>query len=150
MNNSLFTINPYIFNNMWVFDDEAVGLVKEAFVAGADLLLDVVQNRFGRGFSLTFSNQELPEYDYCLDYQGEGVGKGSDFIEQTTKIKAWLCPALFLYYDKAPEKLYVKVKPNTVTDEACPGCGCEPGDGYTDWCFHPEGCGYFKQFIAKE
>ena len=25
----------------------------------------------------------------------------------------------------------------------CPGCGCEPGDGYTESCEHPDGCGFF-------
>jgi hypothetical protein len=29
--------------------------------------------------------------------------------------------------------------------DACPGCGCEPGDGATAGCTHPEGCGYFKE-----
>lgn len=28
--------------------------------------------------------------------------------------------------------------------EACPGCGCEPGDGVTKACAHPIGCGYWK------
>lgn len=26
--------------------------------------------------------------------------------------------------------------------EACPGCGCMPGDDVTKDCTHPEGCGY--------
>ncbi len=26
--------------------------------------------------------------------------------------------------------------------EACPGCGCLPGDGRTAGCSHPDGCGY--------
>jgi uncharacterized protein Veg len=26
--------------------------------------------------------------------------------------------------------------------EACPGCGCHPGDGVTPDCKHPEGCGF--------
>lgn len=26
--------------------------------------------------------------------------------------------------------------------EACPGCGCKPGDGKTEGCTHPEGCGF--------
>lgn len=26
--------------------------------------------------------------------------------------------------------------------EACPGCGCMPGDGRTPGCTHPGGCGY--------
>jgi hypothetical protein len=25
--------------------------------------------------------------------------------------------------------------------DACPGCGCKPGDGITDGCTHPAGCG---------
>ena len=29
-------------------------------------------------------------------------------------------------------------------DEACPGCGCKPGDGVTATCFHPDGCGFSK------
>lgn len=26
--------------------------------------------------------------------------------------------------------------------DACPGCGCKPGDGVTAGCFHPDGCGH--------
>ena len=29
-------------------------------------------------------------------------------------------------------------------DESCPGCGCLPGDGVTEGCTHPEGCGYYE------
>lgn len=32
--------------------------------------------------------------------------------------------------------------------EACPGCGCKPGDGITDDCDDPGGCGYFKEWEA--
>lgn len=36
--------------------------------------------------------------------------------------------------------------PETQTDDlACPGCNCLPGDGRTPTCFHPEGCGYFRE-----
>jgi hypothetical protein len=28
--------------------------------------------------------------------------------------------------------------------EACPGCGCKPGDGATEGCDDPVGCGYFR------
>lgn len=31
----------------------------------------------------------------------------------------------------------------TTNLEACPGCGCLPGDGYTPGCDDPDGCGYF-------
>jgi chromosome segregation ATPase len=32
--------------------------------------------------------------------------------------------------------------------EACPGCGCEVGDGVTATCVHPEGCGYNREDIV--
>jgi hypothetical protein len=28
-------------------------------------------------------------------------------------------------------------------DEACPGCGCLPGEGVTIDCTHPDGCGFY-------
>lgn len=31
-----------------------------------------------------------------------------------------------------------------VDDFVCPGCGCLPGDGITESCDHPDGCGYSK------
>ena len=27
--------------------------------------------------------------------------------------------------------------------EDCPGCGCAPGEGITEGCTHPDGCGYY-------
>ena len=32
----------------------------------------------------------------------------------------------------------------TVDPEACPSCGCVPGDGITDNCNDGEGCGYLR------
>jgi hypothetical protein len=29
--------------------------------------------------------------------------------------------------------------------EQCPGCGCLPGDGVTEGCTHPDGCGAFSE-----
>lgn len=36
------------------------------------------------------------------------------------------------------------VLPPGVVDESCPGCGCRPGDGPTEGCTHPDGCGYYE------
>lgn len=30
--------------------------------------------------------------------------------------------------------------------EACPGCGCKPGDGITEGCEAEDGCGYFRSW----
>lgn len=35
-------------------------------------------------------------------------------------------------------------------DEACPGCGCKPGEGITETCNHPQGCGFWKEQHKKE
>src|SRR5947199_1866545 len=40
--NSLFVIAPYKYEGMWVFDDPAVGLSKEPFIAGIDTMIDKV------------------------------------------------------------------------------------------------------------
>jgi hypothetical protein len=41
MKNSIFVIRPYKWEGLWVFDDPAVGLVREPFVGGADTMIDV-------------------------------------------------------------------------------------------------------------
>jgi hypothetical protein len=38
--NALMVITPYKFSGMWVFDDPAVGLAREPFVAGIDTMID--------------------------------------------------------------------------------------------------------------
>lgn len=41
-------------------------------------------------------------------------------------------------------------EPAAETDpEACPGCGCKPGDGYTAGCNHSEGCGFYKGELSR-
>lgn len=35
-----------------------------------------------------------------------------------------------------------------IDDFACPGCGCMPGEGITESCNHPDGCGYGKSARA--
>lgn len=32
----------------------------------------------------------------------------------------------------------------TVDPEECPGCYCVPGEGLTEGCDHPDGCGYWR------
>ena len=34
--------------------------------------------------------------------------------------------------------------------EACPGCGCLPGDGVSEDCDDEAGCGFFKSLDAEE
>jgi hypothetical protein len=38
--NAMHVIHPYRWNGMWVFDDPAVGLVREPLVAGMPEIID--------------------------------------------------------------------------------------------------------------
>ena len=38
--NQISVLHPYKYHGQWVFDDETTGLVREAFVAGADTMID--------------------------------------------------------------------------------------------------------------
>jgi len=60
MANAINVIYPYKCENLWVFDDEKVGLDKEPFIEGADVLIDKVLVMKGlknpeKGFRLIFS-----------------------------------------------------------------------------------------------
>ncbi|TDJ68200.1 MAG: hypothetical protein E2O39_13485 [Planctomycetota bacterium] len=118
--NALRVISPYKHLGMWVFDDERAGLVQEPFVAGADTLIDHALAAKGihgdRGFRLMFSASEFPGFDYRLTWAREGEG-GNWYYSDDFKMEAWLCPALFKYFDEAPEALYAEFKPRA-TEQA--------------------------------
>ena len=107
--NSLFTIAPYTTNGQWVFDDPARGLKAEPLVLGADALCDWLHEKYG-AFNVIFSANEIPEHDLLLEREGESgaVSGGTQYVEANTSQRAWLCPALFKYFDEAPLNLYVK------------------------------------------
>ncbi len=70
MKNSIFVIRPYRWEGLWVFDDPAVGLVREPFVAGADTMIDVATAHVpnaDRGFLAVFSAGQFPGAQIVLD-----------------------------------------------------------------------------------
>lgn len=113
MANSIMVIAPYWYYDTWVFDDAVVGLDKEPFVAGIpeminELVQDIPEAR--KGFRMLFSAEPFPGYQRELtwlraDYEGNWY-KISD-----GDMEGWLCPALFKYFDKAPDRLFVKAEP---------------------------------------
>jgi hypothetical protein len=48
------------------------------------------------------------------------------------------------------QRLKAARRPATFDPEACPGCGCRPGDGLTPGCNHPMGCGYTRNMGGKK
>lgn len=112
--NTLFTIKPYFENGMWVFDDNSVGLVKEPFVLGVPEIIETALKEKAipdpqKGFVVIFSSNPFPQYDVELKKQEEEDG-GNWYLWTKTNQKGWICPALFCYYDKAPDFLYIKIE----------------------------------------
>lgn len=112
--NSIFVISPYRWEGTWVFDDDKVDLVREPFVAGADTMIDVAVERFeienaAAGFLMVFSANPFPTANICLKWEREDSG-GNIYSWAETETVGWLCPAMFMYFETAPEQLYVEVK----------------------------------------
>jgi hypothetical protein len=107
--NSIRAIVPYRWNGLWVFDDKETGLVREAFVSGADDLCEQLSKGKDQ-FTLMFSDSEFPDYDIHLSLVFKKNG-GHEY--QCGGQRAWLCPALLLYFKEAPNSIYAKAKPLT-------------------------------------
>jgi hypothetical protein len=110
--NAINVIKPYRWEGMWVFDDPRVGLDKEPFVSGADDMIDLlaadIPNAAG-GFRLLFSVTPFPGYRYRLDWRREEYG-GNWYFSPDFQREGWLCPALFRYFDTAPERIFVRAE----------------------------------------
>ena len=120
--NSILTIRPYRHGSAWVFDDPAVGLVREPFVAGIPEIIDVFVHDIPdaeRGFSMLFSAGPFPGAQACIDWVREEIG-GNWYRWAERNMEGWLCPAMFKYFEQAPRQLYVRAeamstKPDTVS-----------------------------------
>jgi hypothetical protein len=111
--NSLSAIAPYKYEGFWVFDDPAVGLQREPFVSGADEILDILTAEIpdaASGFRLLFSPEPFPGYVARFVWAREEYG-GNWYSWPERQKEGWLCPALFKYFESAPQEIYVKVSP---------------------------------------
>ncbi|MBC7527775.1 MAG: hypothetical protein H7308_09515 [Chthonomonadaceae bacterium] len=113
--NTINVIAPYKWNGMWVFDDESVGLLREAFVSGADTMLDEVTRHIPNaenGFRLTFAEVKFPGFMVQLEWSREDPDVGGNWYRWSgTELEGWLCPALFHYFEAAPKAIYVRAEP---------------------------------------
>ena len=107
--NSLFVIAPYKYEGMWVFDDPAVGLSKEPFIAGIDMMIDKVVAGIltaDKGFCAVFSAASFPGADFKLEWRREESG-GNWYYSDKFKTEGWLCPALLKYFPRRNKKRHV-------------------------------------------
>ena len=111
--NAIMVIAPYWYNGTWVFDDPAVNLKREPFVAGVpemiDLLVKEIPDAKG-GFRLLFSANPFPGHQKKLAWL-RGDSGGNYYKLDDPPMEGWICPAMFRYYKSPPPSLYVKAEP---------------------------------------
>jgi len=111
--NPLMVIAPYKYDGAWVFDDPAVGLFREPFIAGIDTMIDQAVAKIRnaeKGFRAIFSSRQFPGSDFKLEWRREESG-GNWYYSDQFKMGGWLCPALLKYFSSAPREICVKVDP---------------------------------------
>jgi len=110
--NSIMVIFPYRHQDVWMFDDERVGLVQEPFIEGMPEIIDIfVQDipKASLGFKLFFSSNPFPGYQAKLVWIKEECS-GNWYRWETHNLEGWLCPALFNYFSEAPPSIYCKAE----------------------------------------
>jgi len=113
MGNVIRVIKPYWYSGTWVFDDPEVDLVREPFVSAVPAMIDELVDEIPNardGFRLTFLSMPFPDSQRGLVWLREESG-GHWYRSLEPELESWLCPALFKYFDEAPEKLYVRADP---------------------------------------
>ena len=110
--NSIMVLQPYWHAGTWVFDAADKDLDKEPFVCGIpeiinDMVHDIPNAR--QGFRLLFSARSFPGHTLMLEWRREETG-GNWYYSAKLNTEGWLCPALFKYFDKAPQELYAKAE----------------------------------------
>jgi hypothetical protein len=112
--NSLHVIFPYKRNGVWAFDDPSVGLLQEPFVLGVPEMIEELVNDIPgaeNGFTLFFSTSPFPNARELKRVRNDAGGNWYRHCD--SGLEGWLCPALFLYFNVAPERLYMAAGPRT-------------------------------------
>lgn len=115
----VLTLYPYLLNrSCWVFDDERTGLKEEAFVAGMSEMISRMVEIKGlpdaaRGFALSFGDRPFPGHDVEVRWLRAEPGGGNWYAGDVAgaRMEGWLCPALLLYFQSPPPRIFVRCEP---------------------------------------
>jgi hypothetical protein len=114
MPDAVLVIEPYRHEGAWVFDDPAMGLVREPFVLGVTEMIDRLATSIpdaAHGFRLLFAAHPFAECKTSLTWLRSDPVEGNWYRSDDTGDEGWLCPALFCYFPAAPQKIYLRAEP---------------------------------------
>jgi len=112
--NQINVINPYLYSGVWVFDDPAKELDKEALIGGMPEIIELACQKLNiknpeDGFVAVFSKDQFPGAIIKLNWIREEMS-GNVYEWSEAKLEGWLCPALLKYFDKPPNAIYIQLK----------------------------------------
>jgi len=118
LSNAIMILNPYWLHGTWVFDEEALGLKAEAFVAGADKQISYLVKKYNinnpeAGFRVYISATWFPDCQAHIEHLNPdeyGSGNYYRLTDGDVVIDGWYCPALGKYLDPPPARIYCKVE----------------------------------------
>ena len=113
---TIFPYKPYKEHKHWAYDDPRCGRFQEGLVAGIPEIIEFLAESipdFDKGVTCTFSAEPFEGHNGELDrVGGDGYSNaGNTYQLKGTPLKGWLCPALYDYFERAPDKLYVRISP---------------------------------------
>lgn len=107
--NSIFTIAPYKFGTLYVFDVEEWGVIKEAFLSQATEYLKRLSNNAEK-MTAVFSDKSFPEA-HEIEYISGDESTGTMWWSEEFSMELYLCPFTYRYWATAPRSIYVSVYP---------------------------------------
>lgn len=115
----VLTLYPYLLDgHCWVFDDERTGLKEEAFVLGMTEMISRVVEAKGipqavHGFAMSFSDRPFDGHDAELHWLRPDPAGGNWYAGEVVgeRMEGWLCPALLLYFQDPPPRIFVRCEP---------------------------------------
>ena len=103
---------PYKLEGTWMFDDNAVNLLREPFISGIPEIIDILTQKIPnaeKGFKLIFSENPFPDFQAELEWK-KNEYNGAWYEWKSREMRGWLCPALFRYFETTPSQIYCKVE----------------------------------------
>lgn len=118
--NTVWSIRPRWRFGVWVFDDERFELVAEPFVGDTNRIVDLAITQAGDSpasqikeakftLSFVFDAPAPPSFNAVVCQKTATEGSWTLYRVVGHGIEGWLCPALFHYTEKAPERIDVWV-----------------------------------------